>query len=164
MFIWIMLTSQISQSLTRHTFLGGVRGWGCGSRYRESVERVDLVLAGHMHAYERVHPVHNGTVVAMPAGRVDGCDVYRHPPAPPHITVGSAGAAQDEKWVAPAPAWSAVALAGGRMRGANASTPGQYLDSFGYTRARAFNSTHMQLQFIPIRGELSDCFWITREH
>ena len=59
---------------------------------------VDLVLVGHEHCYERIHPVINGTVTDKPSNVTspDGNDVYRSPTAPAHIVIGSAGALQEE--------------------------------------------------------------------
>ena len=54
---------------------------------------VDLTLTGHEHAYERVHPVRNGSVASTPGP--DG--VYRDPTAPVHLMIGSAGALQEER-------------------------------------------------------------------
>jgi len=47
----------------------------CMSVYRN---HVDLYACGHMHMYERVHPVLNGTVVQTG-------NVYRSPSAPVHV-------------------------------------------------------------------------------
>jgi hypothetical protein len=59
--------------------------------------KVDLVLAGHVHAYERSHPVFEGNVV---------------PDAPVYITIGDGG---NREGLAVnyelAPAWSAYRLA-----------------------------------------------------
>jgi hypothetical protein len=52
---------------------------------------VDLTITGHMHVYERVHPVNNGTVVQLPTGTPN---VYTAPKAPLHVVVGTAGAMQ----------------------------------------------------------------------
>jgi hypothetical protein len=52
---------------------------------------VDLTITGHMHVYERIHPVNNGTVVQLPTGTPN---VYTSPKAPMHVVVGTAGAMQ----------------------------------------------------------------------
>lgn len=63
--------------------------------------RVDLVVAGHLHGWERTHPVAaNGSVVILPVHRQHNTatarpssaaaagDVYREPGAPVYLTVG----------------------------------------------------------------------------
>ena len=55
---------------------------------------VDLVVCGHVHAYERTHPVYNNS---------------RNECGPVHLTVGDAGAhgGPHVGWKSPAPEWSA---------------------------------------------------------
>ena len=102
--------------------------------------RVDLVLSGHMHAYERPHAVRkNGSAVVLPTtttatattatttdsnsasddGGSGGCehvDEYRDvPPGMPlYVTQGNSGAVQLERWQRPSPTWSAVRWANGK--------------------------------------------------
>lgn len=61
---------------------------------------VDLVLAGHLHNYERTWPVFNGTVSAQS---------YTNPSAPVHLVVGMAGDDEGltDTWME-APAWRAT--------------------------------------------------------
>eukprot|EP01116_Phalansterium_solitarium_P008088 TRINITY_DN2134_c0_g1_i1.p2 TRINITY_DN2134_c0_g1~~TRINITY_DN2134_c0_g1_i1.p2 ORF type:complete len:528 (-),score=174.99 TRINITY_DN2134_c0_g1_i1:190-1668(-) len=61
---------------------------------------IDLYINGHMHMYERVHPVFNGTVAQT------GND-YVNPGATAHVTQATAGVFQDSSFVNPQPAWSA---------------------------------------------------------
>ncbi len=69
---------------------------------------VDLVITGHLHGYERVHPNKAGNVVSRPSPVVGTPELgYHHPGAPVHLVVGHGGAVQEEKWVDPAPSWSA---------------------------------------------------------
>ena len=98
--------------------------------------RVDLVLSGHMHAYERTHGVAaNGSRIIMPTRSLyatgghstadavpsnsdqDDCvvDVYENllPGVPLYVTQGNSGAVQSERWERPAPDWSAVRWANG---------------------------------------------------
>jgi len=73
-------------------------------RMRAAMERlfytskVDLVLAGHVHAYERSLPVFDGRVL---------------PEAPVYITIGDGGNREGlaSNYMNPAPAWSAYRLA-----------------------------------------------------
>ncbi len=48
---------------------------------------VDVVVAGHMHSYERMWPVYNRKACN---GTVDPTNPYRDPPAPVHFVVGAA--------------------------------------------------------------------------
>jgi hypothetical protein len=57
---------------------------------------VDLYLAGHVHAYERTYPIHNG-VVHSKTGTI-------------HLLVGTAGAPLHKKWGSPT-SWSAARMA-----------------------------------------------------
>jgi len=75
---------------------------------------VDLVIVGHLHAYERVHPVQAGVVTVYPERNAAGEDVYySQGHGPVQVVQGNAGGMQAEKWVQPQPAWSAVRMANG---------------------------------------------------
>jgi hypothetical protein len=68
--------------------------------------RVDLVLAGHIHSYDRTHPVHNGSVVGpLPPANAS---VYVDPAAPLYVCAGTSGALPENVFVEPPPAWSAA--------------------------------------------------------
>ena len=105
-----------------------------------------------MHDYERVHPNRNGSVVSTPVHE-GGNLVYVKPLAPVYLTVGSMGAAQEESWIEPVPAWSAV-------RAADTD------DSYGYIFVQTANSTHLHVTFRSISGAGNgtvapiDDFWI----
>ena len=74
---------------------------------------VDLLVAGHMHAYERVHPVNKGEVTCYPEADGD-VDVYHSEgKGPVYVVQGNAGGMQFETFVQPAPSWSAVRMANG---------------------------------------------------
>jgi len=64
---------------------------------------VDLYLCGHMHCYERIYPVINGTVISHGSGG----KTFTNPGAPIHVVQGTGGIFTDKKWVQPTPAWSA---------------------------------------------------------
>ena len=93
---------------------------------------VDLVVAGHVHHYERTAPVINGTVVAA---------------GPVHVVVGNAGDVEGlTRKFEPAPAWSrsrAMALGWGRLAASRStltvehvsSENGTILDSFSLSKA-----------------------------
>jgi predicted MPP superfamily phosphohydrolase len=65
--------------------------------------KVDMVLTGHMHCYERTYPTLNGQVV----GAQPGQNTFVNPQAPIYITQGTSGAMIIEEWVDPQPVWSA---------------------------------------------------------
>jgi hypothetical protein len=139
------------------------------SRYK-----VDLVVNGHMHAYERTHPVgDNGNAVTYPdpaATAAAGHDVYVSPAYPVYLTQGNAGAGQEERFESPAPAWSAVRWANGRDFTASAEQAAvgaagshrSYTDTFGFGVARFINATALQYESVPVTGSFSDVFTITR--
>ena len=84
---------------------------------------VDLTITGHMHAYERVHPVKQGEVTLYPTKehminhdtkKIVKTDVYRGSNfGPVHIMQGFTGGMQAERFVQPQPAWSAFRMADG---------------------------------------------------
>jgi len=90
--------------------------------------RVDLVLAGHIHSYDRTHPVHNGTVVGpLPPANASAA-VYTNPRAPIYVCAGTSGGLPENVFVEPPPQWSAVRKNGvfgyGRLEAAAASASG----------------------------------------
>ncbi|KAG1697990.1 hypothetical protein DVH05_015474 [Phytophthora capsici] len=56
--------------------------------------KVDLVLQGHVHAYERHFPTRNGSVVME--GVSNDAKTYKNPQAPVYVVTGIAGG--PEKW------------------------------------------------------------------
>lgn len=94
---------------------------------------VNLVISGHIHSRERVHPVNNGTVTNFPTNISTPrgpSQLYKNPAAPAHICAATGGALQEDSWVEPKPQWSAVRASG-------------WLDSYGYVHLEFANSTHM---------------------
>jgi len=65
--------------------------------------KVDLVINGHEHLYERMNAVVNGTVVATASGPNA---TYVSPAGPVYVVQGTSGAFVTGDW-APQPAWSA---------------------------------------------------------
>ena len=133
---------------------------------------VDVVLTGHAHCYERIHPTYvNGTVASLPARRHAGPngdeDVYVRPRAPVHVVNGAAGAFQHETWNSPMPAWSAVRIADGFKRTAAGKTGHgiqSYEGSYSYGCFEMVNSTAMRytVRSIAPRWNLTDTFWIVK--
>jgi len=100
---------------------------------------VDMYLCGHMHMYERIFPVLNGTVVA------DG-NVYVNPTSTAHVVQGTAGVFTDTEYVSPQPVWSALRN-----------------DYWGYGRMTV-NATHLQYQFQHEEDYSTvDEFWIIKQ-
>jgi hypothetical protein len=102
---------------------------------------VDLYLCGHMHMYERVHPVING--VPQQTG-----NTYTNPGAPMHIVQGNSGIVLDlpYKFLDPQPSWSAY----------RAST-------WGYGNMNFINSTHLHYEMRRFdTGHVDDEFWLIK--
>ena len=107
-----------------------------------AVSAVDLVLQGHEHCYERTHAVFNGTVVT----RADANGTYVSPRAPVYIVQGSSGAMQRETFVAPPPAWSAVAVD----------------QIYGFGRLAFSGATSLRYEFVDTTGAVRDAWGITK--
>lgn len=97
--------------------------------------KVNAYFAGHVHAYERTHPVYNNNVDAT--GAV-------------HVTIGDGGNREGlyTNWNSPQPAWSAVRIA-----------------EYGHGELTLLNDTHARFAWIrnadPEPTE-SDSFYITQ--
>lgn len=73
---------------------------------------VDVVIQGHLHCYERMHPNWNGSVTSTPTPDGNGTAVYTNPGAPLYLVAATSGAIQDGGWISPTPAWSAYQQVG----------------------------------------------------
>jgi len=161
-----------------------------GNQFQQAVEPfvlkydIDLVLQGHMHAYERIHPSVNGVVSVYPSHRRNEkgklVDMYlADGHGPVYVVQGNTGAMQFETWVHPKPDWSAVRFANGfippldfpLMDKNNAELQGlllksNYTDTFGFGVATFANATHLHYNVIPVTGTIgTDEFWIVkRQH
>ena len=87
------------------------------------------------------------------------------PSAPVYLVVGHGGAQQAERWVTPAPEWSAVRMSNGcdftggrKVCGAKWA----YTDTFGWAHADFLNATHARVHTEMVSGERRDAFWIVR--
>jgi acid phosphatase type 7 len=145
---------------------------------------VDLVLCGHVHVYERIHPVSAGEVTVFPKKRPNGdgklVDVYEtEGKGPVYVTQGNTGAMQFERWNQPQPDWSAVRFANGFVpphnpfRGGHrdqnqlggAILESNYSDTFGFGVSTFFNATHLHYRCIPVTGDVGvDEFWIVKRN
>jgi len=102
--------------------------------------KVDLYLSGHMHMYERIYPVYNGTVV-------ETGNVWVNPSATAYVVQATGGVFTDWTYIEPKPAWSAVRN-----------------DKWGYGRMTTLNSTHLHYEFMHQEsGDCIDEFWIIRQ-
>ena len=141
---------------------------------------VDLTITGHMHAYERIHPVANGEVTVNPVhfhefSRVDV--YYSIGKGPVHVMQGHAGGMQFERWISPIPAWSAYRMANGIVMAdtssvdayglpkANLPEAYNYSHTFGFGYITVHNASHLHYQAIPnVDGVKNhDEFWIVKE-
>ena len=129
---------------------------------------VDLVLFGHMHAYERISPVNNYVLTVPPATLHHADAYYSTGKGPVYVCQGNTGAMQGEKFIQPQPDWSAVRMANG-IHGRNKSEVAiddvySYRNTFGYGIITSFNSTHLFYENIPNTEKIrfSDRFWIVK--
>ncbi len=138
---------------------------------------VDLVFTGHMHGYERIHPVQEGTVLVQPSSLPLGegsspVDVYSPEGKGPVLVMqGNAGGMQGgHRWVQPQPDWSAFRCSEGACRGGaevgvdmDSEIEYQYSDTFGFGMVTFNNATHLQYRNIPVSGTIGhDEFWIVK--
>jgi hypothetical protein len=105
--------------------------------------KVDLVLVGHVHSYERVYPNINGVPV------VNGTsNVYINPTAPAYVVQGTGGSflTLPTNWVQPQPGYSANRAL-----------------HYGYGMLDA-NVTHIHYAFVLEKdGSIYDDFWIVKD-
>lgn len=104
--------------------------------------KVDLVVSGHRHDYERSYPMASNMVVPQKN--------YVNPPAPVYIVNGAAGCNEhlQGKYTPVQPDWSAVRL--GR--------------SYGFAYLDLLNSTTLQWRFIESdTGNVLDQFTLTKQ-
>jgi hypothetical protein len=100
--------------------------------------KVDLVLWGHEHAYERIHPAINGTVV----GRTTD-----NPAAPINLVLGMGGAGNSymSGWREPPPEW----VAHREM-------------SFGHGRITLLSASELHFEYVAVDGVVHDEFFLTK--
>ena len=143
---------------------------------------VDLVVQGHSHVYERIHPSENGVVSVKPtktrseSGLVD---LYQaEGKGPVYVVQGNTGAMQFERWHQPAPEWSAVRFANGYVppsKPLSSASDHQaleglilnsnYTDTFGVAIATFSNSTHLHYSVVPVTGTIGkDEFWVVKRN
>ena len=150
---------------------------------------VDLVVVGHMHAYERVHPVQDGQVTVKPSSAAWGpggslVDVYEsNGQGPVQVVQGNSGGMQEVSWEEPQPTWSAFRCSNGFVPKDKESTrvleealemqldggrkedlvDYDYKDTYGFGLVTFANATHLQYRSIPVTGTIGyDEFWIVK--
>jgi hypothetical protein len=154
-----------------------------GNQYQVAMEPlmlqydVDIVIQGHMHAYERIHPVTDGVPSVLPAKNAeDGVDVYNSQgKGPVYVVQGNTGAMQFERWQNPQPEYSAIRFANGYIpprdhkssEGSEALKglvlDSNYQDSFGLGIMTLHNATHLYYKNHPVTDEgIVDEFWIVK--
>lgn len=107
---------------------------------------INLFLCGHMHAYERVHPVYQGNVTCLPNHHLSndqGVDVYTcghgdKGQGPVQVVQGNAGGMQAVRWEYPVPLWSA-------KRWANGYSPPSRSNIHDHGRSRSSSSSNSKL-------------------
>mmetsp|Transcript_23680 Transcript_23680/g.32518 ORF Transcript_23680/g.32518 Transcript_23680/m.32518 type:complete len:574 (+) Transcript_23680:35-1756(+) len=148
---------------------------------------VDITVTGHMHLYERVHPVQEGKVTVFPVKNGAGVDEYHSlGRGPVHVVQGHAGAMQFERFQQPAPEWSAFRMANGFIT-PNISRPSKgdtiedlisiskpenfkYTSTYGFGVMTFYNATHMHFTTVSDAHKTSkdasplpgDEFWIVK--
>ncbi len=173
-------------------------GWGNAegmSVYQSYLEEtmikydVDLMITGHLHVYERVHPTKNGQVTVYPKhgpslnhlnekSKID--TYYSNGFGPVQIVQGNAGGMQAETWMHPQPAWSGVRFGNGMVpknesKSVSMDIPGiiekikhikdyDYKDTYGFGVATFYNRTHMFYENVPVTSHTvgHDSFWIVK--
>jgi len=106
--------------------------------------RVDLVITGHEHLYERMQAVANGTVVSR--ANAANNNTYAAPAAPVYVVQGTAGAFVTGDWATPQPDWSAV------RNGV----------SYGYGAMQIDGAHALEYEFRAIDGAVMDHFTIIK--
>jgi len=104
---------------------------------------VDLALWAHEHSYERLWPIYDRQVYN---GSYE--HPYTDPKATVHITTGSAGCKEEHDPFKPdMPSWSAFRSS-----------------DYGYTRMKAWNSTHLYLEQVSDDqgGAVIDSVWLIK--
>ena len=112
-----------------------VEGAPVQAALEDAIQGTDLVLSGHVHAYERSARVY--------AGACNGS-------APAYITVGDGGNREGlaANWTQPQPAWSILRQA-----------------SFGHGQLTAFNATHLRWRWVQtplLAPAVGDEFWLVK--
>jgi predicted phosphohydrolase len=102
--------------------------------------RVDVGVWGHMHVYERTHPVQKNIPDIITG------NIVKNAKNPIHFTIGTAGALFDSTFYDPAPNWSAYRS-----------------NAYGYVRWTLVNFTTMHFEFLDLWDTAKDELWLIRE-
>ncbi|KAF4349989.1 hypothetical protein F8388_017567 [Cannabis sativa] len=108
--------------------------------------KVDLVLFGHVHNYERTCSVYRNECLAMPKKDQSGIDTYDHSnyTAPVHAVIGMAGFSLDQ-FPIDVSSWSL-----------------KRFSEFGYLRAQA-TKEELKLEFVNVSKKVQDSFRIIKK-
>ncbi|KAM6570781.1 hypothetical protein CsatB_018766 [Cannabis sativa] len=108
--------------------------------------KVDLVLFGHVHNYERTCSVYRNECLAMPKKDQSGIDTYDHSnyTAPVHAVIGMAGFSLDQ-FPIDVSSWSL-----------------KRFSEFGYLRAQA-TKEELKLEFVDVSKKVKDSFRIIKK-
>lgn len=107
--------------------------------------RVDLVLTGHLHNYQRLMPIYNS---AFQPSQVDSLHLHVNPTAPVYVVAGTGGSSEGSDYVSPTPQpWTQVQL-----------------QETSYSVLRLLNSTHLYWEQVSsLSGLQLDYFWLRKE-
>jgi 3',5'-cyclic AMP phosphodiesterase CpdA len=106
--------------------------------------RVDLVLTGHVHNYQRMQPLYHNTSQAR---KGDGMNWHMNPTAPVYIVTGTGGSSKGSDYVSATPQpWTQVQLR-----------------ETSYSVLRLLNATHLYWEQISsLSQELLDFVWLIK--
>lgn len=120
-------------------------------RMRKQVEellyaaKVDLVLTGHLHNYQRLQPLYHST---SHLGPLDSLHLHVNPTAPVYIVTGTGGSREGSDYLSPTPqSWTQVQLR-----------------ETSYSRIHLSNSTHLYWEQVSsLSGLRLDHFYLIKD-
>jgi len=127
----------------RPTYNDQTAEWQAGDAVLEPLYnqyKVDLVLCGHIHSYQRTYPV-----LAAKSFPQESLNVAVDPPAPIYIMQADSGAYIAHSWHSPTSSWLAVKS-----------------DSYGFGVMTIYNTTHLYYQKFGLDRDVLDALWLIK--